>query len=112
MTKKKLWLRKRNIMSTKSQQDQWRRFSVAKTELKRLSYKLLLENLSLPFSLRMKASQKLNRLNRNSSLIRIRNRCFVTGRSRGVIRFCKLSRIECRRLALQGRLVGVQKASW
>ena len=43
---------------------------------------------------------------------RVRNRCILSGRSGGVYRFCKLSRIRIRELAGKGLLVGVTKASW
>ena len=43
---------------------------------------------------------------------RTRNRCILSGRSGGVHRFCKLSRIRIRELAGKGLLIGVTKASW
>ena len=55
---------------------------------------------------------KLDRLPKSSSKIRIRNRCFKTGRPRGVIRRFNLSRISFREMALKGEIPGVTKASW
>lgn len=51
-------------------------------------------------------------LPRNSSRVRVRNRCAVTGRARGVYRFFGLCRHEIRRLAAAGRLPGVRQMSW
>ncbi len=51
-------------------------------------------------------------LPRNSSAVRIKNRCAVTGRSRGYMRSFGLSRIEFRELAREGKIPGVKKASW
>ena len=55
---------------------------------------------------------KLEKLPKNSSRIRVRNRCNVTGRPRGVYRKFGLSRITFRELALKGLIPGVSKASW
>lgn len=49
---------------------------------------------------------------RNSSKNRVKNRCIESGRSRAVLRFCKLSRICFRDKASRGSLPGVSKASW
>ena len=60
-----------------------------------------------------KAAQiALQKLPRNSSATRIRNRCEMTGRSRGFIRAFGVSRIALRELALEGKIPGVRKASW
>ena len=61
---------------------------------------------------KMMAQEKLAKLPKNSSAIRVRNRCALTGRPRGYMGFFKISRIELRRLALKGELPGVKKASW
>ena len=55
---------------------------------------------------------KLNDLPRNSSSIRYRNRCKLTGRTRGVYRKFGLSRIKIRELSMLGDLPGVVKSSW
>ncbi len=54
----------------------------------------------------------LQKLPRNSSPIRMRNRCKLTGRPRGYIRQFGLSRITFREMALNGKIPGVVKASW
>jgi len=54
----------------------------------------------------------LQKLPRDASPTRVRNLCELTGRSRGVYRKFKLSRIKMRELALQGKIPGMRKASW
>ena len=61
---------------------------------------------------RFKIQSKLNDLPRDSSRIRVRNRCELTGRSRGVYRKFGLSRIKIRELSMAGYLPGVVKSSW
>jgi len=51
-------------------------------------------------------------LPRDSSPVRLKNRCMITGRPKGYIRKFGISRIKFRELALQGRIPGVKKASW
>lgn len=58
------------------------------------------------------AQRKLAKLPRNSSKVRIRNRCNLTGRPRAYIRRFGLSRITFRELALSGKIPGVTKSSW
>ena len=58
------------------------------------------------------AVAKLDRLPKTSSRTRLRNRCFKTGRPRGVLRRFNLSRIAFREMALKGEIPGVTKASW
>jgi small subunit ribosomal protein S14 len=57
-------------------------------------------------------SAGLQKLPRNSSPVRVKNRCAVTGRSRGYMRDFGLSRIQFRELAREGKIPGVKKASW
>ena len=54
----------------------------------------------------------LSLLPKNSSKIRLRNRCMITGRPRGYIRLFGVSRIVFREMASQGLIPGVKKASW
>ena len=58
------------------------------------------------------AVARLDRLPKSSSPIRVRNRCFKTGRPRGVMRRFMLSRLSFREMALNGEIPGVTKASW
>ncbi|MBI3444552.1 MAG: 30S ribosomal protein S14 [Magnetospirillum sp.] len=61
---------------------------------------------------RFEASLKLAQLPRNSSKIRVRLRCEITGRSRGNYRKFKLCRNKLRELASQGQIPGMVKSSW
>lgn len=54
----------------------------------------------------------LQKLPRNSSPVRLKNRCAITGRSRGYIRAFGISRMLFRELAREGKIPGVKKASW
>tara|TARA_B100000282_G_C31706501_1_gene478947 strand:- start:127 stop:432 length:306 start_codon:yes stop_codon:yes gene_type:complete len=59
-----------------------------------------------------KARLKLSKIPRNASKVRIRNRCIVTGRGRGVLRKFNLSRIAFRELSSMGQIPGITKSSW
>jgi small subunit ribosomal protein S14 len=61
---------------------------------------------------KLELHRQLQRLPRNSSPTRLRNRCWVTGRPRGYFRDFGLCRNTLREMALQGLLPGVTKASW
>jgi small subunit ribosomal protein S14 len=56
--------------------------------------------------------EALDKLPKNASPVRMRNRCRLTGRPRGYIRYFGISRIKFRELALDGKIPGVSKASW
>ncbi|MCX7954976.1 MAG: 30S ribosomal protein S14 [Bacteroidales bacterium] len=56
--------------------------------------------------------EALQKLPRNSSITRLRNRCKITGRPRGYMRFFGVSRIVFRELASNGLIPGIKKASW
>ena len=75
-----------------------------------LKKKIMQKNLSMEE--RFKIQSKLNDLPRDSSKIRVRNRCELTGRTRGVYRKFGLSRIKIRELSMSGALPGVVKSSW
>ena len=79
---------------------------------KRQSLKKVIMDKKLPLEERFKAQQKLSSLPRNSSKIRIRNRCQITGRPHGVYRKLKISRIALRKLGLEGKIPGMVKSSW
>jgi len=79
---------------------------------KRKKLKDIVMNKSLPLEERFKAQQKLSKLPRNSSKVRIRNRCQITGRPHGVYRKLKISRIALRELGLEGKIPGMIKSSW
>jgi small subunit ribosomal protein S14 len=79
---------------------------------KRARLKAIADDDSLPMEERFTARLKLAELPRNSSKVRIRNRCELSGRPRGVYRKFKLSRIALRALASTGQIPGMVKASW
>ena len=72
----------------------------------------VIKNKNTSFDDRMVAVHKLAEMPRNSSHVRVRNRCVLTGRPRGFYRKFGLSRIALRELASAGFLPGVKKASW
>ena len=55
---------------------------------------------------------ELDRLPKNSSAVRLHNRCKLTGRPRGYMRFFGISRVKFRKLALDGKIPSLTKASW
>jgi len=79
---------------------------------KRETLKKIINNKKLPLEERFNAQLKLTKLPKNSSKIRIRNRCEITGRPHGVYRKLKISRIALRELALEGKIPGMTKSSW
>jgi small subunit ribosomal protein S14 len=85
---------------------------VLKYKNKRAELKAIVKNLNVSLQERLEAQAKLSELPRNSSPVRVRNRCELTGRSRGYMGMFKLSRIMFRKLALDGLLPGVKKTSW
>lgn len=78
----------------------------------RASIKEKLKNRELDFDERIALVHKLAEMPRNSSVVRIRNRCLLTGRPRGFYRKFKMSRIALRELANSAAIPGVTKASW
>ena len=85
---------------------------INKHKAKRESLKKRIRDKKLSIEDRITLQNKLNELPRNSSAIRHRNRCELTGRSRGVYRKFGLSRIKIRELSMSGSLPGVVKSSW
>ena len=80
--------------------------------VKREALKATANNEALPLEERFEARLKLAELPRNSSAVRIRNRCEVTGRPRGYYRKLKMSRISLRDLGSHGLIPGLVKSSW
>jgi small subunit ribosomal protein S14 len=79
-------------------------------ERKRL--KDVIKSLTATPSQKEAANRKIQEMPRNASPTRIRNRCQVSGRSRGFVRRFGMSRIAFREMALEGKIPGVRKASW
>ena len=67
---------------------------------------------SRPMEERFEARLRLAALPRNGAAVRVRNRCQVTGRPRGVYRKMKMSRIAVRELGNRGLIPGLVKSSW
>lgn len=86
--------------------------AVAKYAEKRAALKEASVDMSLSFGERMDAMEKLSKLPRDSSPVRQRNRCRLTGRPHGVYKKFGLSRNMLRQLAMQGDVPGLRKASW
>jgi small subunit ribosomal protein S14 len=79
---------------------------------RRAKLKEIVQDKSLPMEERFAATLKLAELPRNSSRVRIRNRCELTGRPRAYYRKHKLSRIALRELGSKGLIPGLVKSSW
>lgn len=79
---------------------------------KRQDLKIKSTNMNLSEDERSEARTKLNKMARDSSPTRLRNRCQMTGRCRGYLRKFKVSRLVFREMALAGLIPGVTKASW
>ncbi len=94
------------------EKDKHRRKLVAKYAAKRARLLAVANDDAQPQEERFAARLKLAELPRNSSKSRIRNRCELSGRSRGFYRKLKLSRIALRQLASRGQIPGMVKSSW
>ena len=89
-----------------------RRNAVAKFAAKRKELLAIANDLNVSDEERMEAREKFNRLPRNASPVRLRNRCSLTGRPRGVYRKFGLGRNKLREIAMRGEVPGMTKASW
>jgi len=85
---------------------------VKKFAAKRAQLTALINDQRLSQEDRYEARLKLQKLPRDASPVRLRNRCALTGRPRGVYRKFGLGRNKLRDLALRGEVPGVIKASW
>lgn len=99
--------RKSKVEGNKKRMAMVKKYRAKRTELKKL---VVDPNLS-PED-KGEAMRALQALPRDASPIRVRNRCILTGRSRGYLRAFGLSRIQFRELAHQGMVPGVTKSSW
>ncbi len=85
---------------------------VAKYAAKRAELKSALANPLTTDEEFFAVSKKLQKMPRNSSPVRVKNRCSMSGRPRAFIRKFGVSRIQFRELALAGKIPGVTKSSW
>jgi small subunit ribosomal protein S14 len=92
--------------------EQKRRATVKKFSAKRTALVATAANMSLSEEERFEARQKIQALPRNSSPVRLRNRCALTGRPRGVFSKFGLGRTKLREYAMRGEIPGIVKASW
>jgi small subunit ribosomal protein S14 len=89
-----------------------RRKTVKKFEVKRTALLAIINDFKQPEDERMAARMQLQQLPRNASPTRVRNRCKLTGRPRGVYRKFGLGRNKLREIAMRGEIPGMTKASW
>jgi small subunit ribosomal protein S14 len=89
-----------------------RRVTVKKFAAKRAELMAIVNNQKLSPEERYEARLRLQKLPRNASPVRLRNRCALTGRPRGVFRKFGLARGKLRDIAMRGEIPGVIKASW
>jgi small subunit ribosomal protein S14 len=92
--------------------EQKRRKTVEKFKTKRAQLLDIMNDSRASDEAKDEARQKLQKLPRDASPVRLRNRCALTGRPRGVFRMFGLARNKLRELALRGEVPGVIKASW
>lgn len=85
---------------------------VAKYADKRAELKAVIKNPESSMEDRMRAQEKLQKLPRNSSPVRMRNRCALSGRPRGYYRKFGLARNMLRKAAMRGDVPGLRKSSW
>lgn len=92
--------------------DKKRRATVEKFAAKRAELIEIIGNQKMSDEIRAEARLKLQKLPRDASPVRLRNRCELTGRPRGVYRKFGLGRIKLREHAMRGEVPGMVKASW
>ena len=101
------------MAKTSAIQKNLKRIKLAKKYAKkRAELKKIIKNKKLELSERFEAQLTLKKLPKNSSKIRIRNRCEITGRPHGVYRKLKISRIALRDMASSGKIPGLTKSRW
>jgi len=89
-----------------------RKEMVERYAAKRAALKAIVADPNQPEEKKFEAVEKLQKLPRNSSATRIRNRCRVTGRPRAYYRKFEMSRVALRELGNRGEIAGLKKASW
>ncbi len=89
-----------------------RRKVVEKFSSKRSELLEVIQNGNASDDEKMVARDKLQKLPRNASPVRLRNRCALTGRPRGVFKKFGLARGKLREIAMRGEVPGIIKASW
>lgn len=98
--------------TSKLAKNEQRRELVARHATKRAQLKAVIRNPKSTDEEKAAAYASLRKMPRDSSAVRIRNRCAMSGRPRAFLRHFGLSRIALRDMALNGLIPGVRKASW
>lgn len=89
-----------------------RRATVSKFAVKRAALEVAMNDVTATAESRFEARMKFQALPRNASPVRLRNRCALTGRPRGVFSKFGIGRSKLRDLMMSGQVPGVTKASW
>ena len=80
--------------------------------MERSNLRLIKKNDILPSAVRKKAAEAMDQLPLNSSITRVRNRCVLTDRGRGIVGRYRVSRMMFRYFAEKGLMAGMQKSQW
>jgi small subunit ribosomal protein S14 len=89
-----------------------RKSSVARFAAKRAELKAIISSEKATYEEKIEARDALNKLPKDSSRVRLRKRCSITGRGRGVFAIAGICRNKLRQMAANGELPGIQKSSW
>lgn len=102
----------KNYKLTFMNRDKYRRTLYLKNLKKRTELKIKLKSKKLIGQERCSLQLRLSKITRSSAQSRIRNRCIITGRGRGLISLFNISRIKIKELTAKGALPGVRKSTW
>jgi len=92
--------------------DKRKRVEYKRDEFRKLCLKFLATRQALKPSDRLFARTQIDKLSRNGSITRLRNRCIISGRGRSVYRIFGLDRYVFKKMANQGLLTGIEKTGW
>ena len=101
-----------NYLKKCGRRDMKRRALYEDHEMERSNLRVLKKNDILPSAVRQKAASDMDKLPLNSSITRVRNRCVLTDRGRGIVGKYRISRMMFRYYADKGLIAGMQKAQW
>jgi small subunit ribosomal protein S14 len=96
----------------KIEKDKRQRQLVDKYKTKRMKLRQKIRDKNLSFEEKLAVQRQMQELPKDSNRCRLRNRCLITGRARGVYRKFGLSRNKLRELGMVGYIPGLRKASW
>ena len=88
------------------------RYVVRKNEMQLILLRALSKDKRLPLTQRLVFRMQMLDLSKRSFSTRLKNRCLISGRGRGVLRDFKMSRLQVRDMGFRGLLYGIRKASW